>query len=648
MEALTTQVNERLDELGHLSRIIDSAPNGMILVNADGFIQLVNRQVESMFGYQREELLGKSVDILLPERARAIHSGKRAGYRGDPAPRAMAGRELLGQRKDGSDFPVEVGLNPMPTEAGTWVLSSVVDITQRKLAQAQIQESARLKSEFLANMSHEIRTPMNVIMGMSNLILETDLPTAQRNYAEMIASGAESLLTILNDILDFSKIEAGKLEIAEMEFDLTATVEDAAGFLAEAAGRKKLELTCEVLPQPPILRGDPMRIRQVLINIIGNAVKFTNHGEVNVTVRWEPEASLFEVRDTGIGMNEKTRTGLFQAFFQGDGSQTRQYGGTGLGLAISKKLVELMGGAIGVESEPGNGSTFRFMLPLKLAIGGATLAPAPPEDLHGCRALVIDDNATSRGILAAQLGPLVEVTTARDASEGLALLRAAKHDVAIVDCGMPAIDGLQLVRLLRADRALSALPIVLLTSYGGYRSCDEARQLGIEHYLIKPVPCRQLRDALVRILTVPRRPAPADQIKPALNPRSNHPRLLVVEDNAGNQCVVESLLSRLGYGCDTVENGQEAVRALQKQNYSLVFMDLQMPLMDGLEATVAIRQSEGSTRRTRIVAMTANAMLGDRERCLAAGMDDYLSKPFRPHQLRDVLQRWLVEEVSSL
>ena len=547
----------------------------------------------------------------------------------------------------GSDFPGEVGLNPLPTDAGTWVLSSVVDITERKLAQAQIQESARLKSEFLANMSHEIRTPMNVIMGMSNLMLETELNPEQRNYAEMIASGAESLLTIINDILDFSKIEAGKLEIADVEFDLTATVEEAAGFLAETAGRKKIELTCEVVPQPPMLRGDGARIRQVLINIIGNAVKFTDQGEVNVTVQWEPEASRFEVRDTGIGMNEKTQAGLFQAFFQADGSQTRKYGGTGLGLAISKKLVELMGGAIGVESEEGKGSTFWFSLPLRL--GSAALPAEPPEILDGCRALLIDDHATSRGILAAQLGRLIEVTTACDAAEGLALLRAARYDVAVVDCGLPVIDGLELVRLLRADRALSALPIVLLTSYGGYRSYDEAKQLGIEHCLTKPVPCRQLQDALQRSLTRPRKatltilPAP-DEIQPVLN----HSRLLLVEDNTGNRHVAESLLSRLGYGCDTVENGQEAVRALQRQSYPLVFMDLQMPLMDGLEATAAIRHWEGDNRRTRIVAMTANAMLGDRERCLAAGMDDYLSKPFRPHELREMLQRWLVEEVCPL
>ena len=374
-----------------LPQIIDFAPNGLILVNPTGAIELVNQQVEKMFGYTRQELLGKSVEVLLPERARTAHQGMRAAYYGHPGARELgAGRDLFGQRKDGAEFPVEIGLNPLATERGTWVLSSVVDITERKLAEEKIQESTRMKSAFLANMSHEIRTPMNVIMGMSNLMLDTELSADQRDYAEMIAAGAESLLRIINDILDFSKIEAGKLEVVSVDFDLSATVEEAAAFLAETAGRKKVELTCQTPPEALVFRGDPTRIRQMLINIIGNAIKFTSAGEVNVTASWEPLESApqsavlarFEVRDTGIGMGEKTRGSLFEPFSQGDGSQTRRHGGTGLGLAISKKLAELMGGRIGCESELGKGSRFWFEIPFKYGTEPAA-ASAPAHGPSG-------------------------------------------------------------------------------------------------------------------------------------------------------------------------------------------------------------------------------------------------------------------------
>ena len=667
---------ERLEQQGHqLSRIIDSAPNGMILVNEAGVIELVNQQVETMFGYTRQELLGKSVDMLLPERAKAAHPGMRAAYHGAPSVRPIgAGRELFGQRKDGSEFPLEIGLNPLPTEEGTWVLSSVADITERKLAEAKIQESTRLKSEFLANMSHEIRTPMNVIMGMSNLMLDTELSAEQRNYAEMIACGAESLLRIINDILDFSKIEAGKMEVASVDFDLSATVEEAAGFLSETAGRKRLELTCQTPPEALLFHGDPMRIRQMLINIIGNAIKFTNEGEVNVTASWEPlesapETSVlarFEVRDTGIGMSEKTRASLFEAFSQGDGSQTRRYGGTGLGLAISKKLAGLMGGTIGCESELGKGSTFWFEIPLRHGTERPLHARPARASLEGRRVLVVDDNATNRKILTAQLGSLLEVTTAKEATEALDLLRRSSSEdqpyhAVILDYKMPGINGLDLARIIRADPALASLPLVLLSSYSGDNHHEEAKQARIDLRLTKPVQSRRLRDALASLLAGPRKPALSILPRLALEPdasgprtlapaQNSNPNLLLVEDNAGNRQVAVSLLSRLGYRCDIAENGQDAMRAIQNKNYPLIFMDMQMPLMGGLEATAAIRKWEGGRlgregRRTRIVAMTANAMVGDRERCLAAGMDDYLAKPFRPQELENILQRWMAPTI---
>ena len=658
-----------LHEQSHLSLIIDSAPNGIILVDSDGAIELVNKQVEKMFGYHRSELLGKSVDLLLPERFREHHPDVRRGYHMRPSARAMgAGRDLFGRRSDGSEFPLEIGLNPIPTSAGTWVLGSVVDITERKLVEAKLRETVRLKSEFLANMSHEIRTPMNVIIGMSSLMLETELTSEQREFAEVISSGAESLLTIINDILDFSKIEAGKLEIHVQEFDLNATVEEAAGFLAEAAGRKGVEMTCRSGPEMPPVLGDAMRIRQVLVNILGNAVKFTEKGEINLTMTCEPAGASgmharFEIQDTGIGMSAQTLERLFEAFSQGDGSHTRRYGGTGLGLAISKKLVDLMGGSIGGRSKLGEGSTFWFTIPLEIRAGEVYEQPALHTSLQGCRALVIDDNPNNRSILAAQLGNWsMEVTTASDAVDGLALLRAAHadhqpYDVILLDFKMPGINGLDLARILRADPALASTPIFLLTSHVGRKTHAEAKQAGVDVQMTKPVQSRQLREALTGFLTAPRRVAAvagvqgvtARGVAPGMgtakddrSPVRNSPVLLLVEDNAGNRQVVITQLKRMGYLCDVATNGVEALAAIRSKHYALVLMDLQMPAMDGLEATAAIRAYEDKEDDPiRIIAMTANAMVGDRERCLAAGMDDYLAKPFRPRELDVILRRWL-------
>ena len=657
----------RLQEQRHLSLIIDSAPNGMILVDGSGVIELVNKQVEKMFGYGRSELLGKSVELLLPERYRERHPSLRGGYHREPNARAMGvGRDLFGRRKDGSEFALEIGLNPIPTTAGTWVLSSVVDITERKLVEAKMLETARLKSQFLANMSHEIRTPMNVIIGMSNVLLETMLSAEQREYSQMIANGAESLLTIVNDILDFSKIEAGKLEITSHEFDLNTAVEEAAGFLAESAGRKGIELTCQSGPAAPLTRGDGLRIRQILINILGNAVKFTERGEVNLTMTWEPMArepkdtagllARFEVRDSGIGMSTETLTGLFEPFSQGDGSLTRRYGGTGLGLAISKKLVDLMGGQIGARSEAGQGSTFWFTVPLEISADQESKQPALYSSLAGCRALVVDDSESNRKILAAQMGYWsLDVTTANGAAEGLALLRTGlagnrPYDVILLDYKMPGINGLDMARILRADPALAATPIFLLTSYCGRKIYEEATQAGVDMQMTKPVRSHQLHDALGRLLTEPRKAPVSPTTSRTAGTEGHHParksgKVLLVEDNAGNRQVALTLLDRLGYACDVAVNGTEALAAVRSQNYKLVLMDLQMPNMDGIEATSAIREFEGNKRSIRIIAMTANAMVGDRERCLAAGMDDYLAKPFRPRELDDMMNRWMdVEE----
>jgi CheY-like chemotaxis protein len=375
---------------------------------------------------------------------------------------------------------------------------------------------------------------------------------------------------------------------------------------------------------------------------------------------WEPRdagpiLARFEVRDSGIGMSMETLNGLFEPFSQGDGSLTRRYGGTGLGLAISKKLVDLMGGEIGARSELGRGSAFWFTIPLEISADQDSKQPALYSSLAGCRALVVDDSDSNRKILAAQMGYWsMDVTTASGAAEGLALLRTGlsgnqPYDVILLDYKMPGINGLDMARILRADPGLAATPIFLLTSYCGRKVYDEATQAGVDMQMTKPVRSHQLRDALGRLLTEPRnapvslpggRAAGAEGARPTRKAA----KVLLVEDNPGNRQVALTLLDRLGYACDVATNGTEALEAIRSKNYRLVLMDLQMPNMDGIEATAAIRAYEGSDRLIRIIAMTANAMVGDRERCLAAGMDDYLAKPFRPRELEDLLNRWLAVE----
>jgi len=655
---------ERLAQQSHVSLIIDSAPNGMILVNSSGTIELVNKQVERMFRYERSELLGKNVEILLPTPLQWNDAAMRSGYDVEPVSRVMGlGRDLFGRRKDQSEFPVEIGLNSIPTTAGPWLLRSVVDITERKRAEAKLQETTRLKSQFLANMSHEIRTPMNVIMGMSNLMLETELGPEQKGYAEMISNGAESLLTIINDILDFSKIESGKLEITEGEFDLTGAVEDATSFFAETATRKGIELVCHALPTPGNVLGDAGRIRQVFVNLIGNAVKFTEQGSVQVSMTWKDigpgrMSARFEVRDSGIGMSEKTLQSLFEPFTQADGSVTRRHGGTGLGLAISKKLLDLMGGEIGAISALGVGTTAWFTLPLNQAAPGLTETAS--SSLAGYRVLVIGDSEASRRILESQLVDWgVTVTTSADALTATEVLLGSgdpngRYDAILLDNNLDGTNGLDPIRMIRSDQQLAGIPVVLLTRDSGLKSYDEAHEVGVDVYLSKPIQSPRLHEVLERLLREPRNVRETESRSPAFPDESgslrSHSKLLLVEDNAGNRQVTVTMLSRLGYSCDVAVNGLEATRLARSAAYPLVLMDLQMPEMDGFTAADEIRKSDREGHHTRVVAMTANAMVGDRERCLAAGMDDYLPKPFRLRELEHMVIKWLgkvEEQVAS-
>jgi PAS domain S-box-containing protein len=649
------------ERTSYLNALIQNSPLGIMVLDSDQHIQLCNSAFEKLFDYTREEVIGKSIVILFAEEDPLLEAHRQAL---DETPINLVARL---RRKDRSLVDVElhtVGLMVNGKRVGS--LGLYQDITTRKRAEEEMQrakEAAEVanqaKSEFLANMSHEIRTPLNGVVGMTDLALDTELTQEQREYLDTVKTSADSLLTVINDILDFSKIEAGKVDLDMANFDLRDNMEGILKTLAFRADEKGLELLCEIAPEVPgVVNGDSTRLDQIIINLVSNAIKFTQEGEVALKVELEKEDGQdcilhFTVADTGIGVPLEKQKIIFDPFTQADSSTTRKYGGTGLGLTISSRLVGLMGGKIWMESGLGKGSQFHFTIRMRshgdvIAIG----IIAPPEILRNVKVLVVDDNRTNRRILEGMLQRWeMNSTSVEGGDEALAEMSNAQsvgkpYELVLTDMHMPKMDGFDLVEQIRQRPELSAPTIMMLTSAGHRGDAERCRKLGITAYLLKPIRRSELREAIARVLGAREQTSAIPlvtrySLQDARDPNTVL-RVLVAEDNEVNQRLAVRMLEKRGHRVTVAGNGREALDALVKDTFDLVFMDVQMPEMDGFEATAGIREKEkGTAQHQTVIALTAHAMKSDRERCLAGGMDDYLSKPIRPQELDKILEKYL-------
>jgi two-component system, sensor histidine kinase and response regulator len=628
----------------------------------------VNPTSQSIMGYSSQELLHLSfIDYVHPDFRQKVLERSVARQRGE---KVESRYEIRLVAKDGHNLWVDFSATPIEYDGKPAILGIAIDISQRKdmeqalrTAMEEAEAASRAKSTFLANMSHEIRTPMNAVLGMTDLVLDTELTRDQRQHLETARDSAESLLAIINDILDFSKIEAGKLELESAPFDLRETVEDTVRSLAVRAHGQGIELACRIAPDiPETVVGDRVRLRQVLTNLVGNAVKFTPRGEVVMDVRSAGDGNgrtrlQFSVVDTGIGIPQEKLESIFKAFEQADASMTRRYGGTGLGLAISSRLIELMEGKIWVESLPGQGSTFHFTAAFELPDAATIRAPARvgPMQIAGTKVLVVDDNATNRRILDEVLtnwGMVPVAASGADEAQTLlqqAVKQGSPFPIVLSDVNMPVVDGFEFVARCRRDPALQSTVFVMLTSATRAGDAVQGKKLGIAAQLVKPVKQSELYDAIMEGLGIAAPILDADK-QAAPVPANGSLRILLAEDSVPNQKLAIGLLSKWGYTTVVAVNGQEAVdRALSDHNFDLILMDVQMPELDGFEATRRIRAAEQADgrRRTPIIAMTAHAMKGDRERCLDAGMDSYISKPVRAPELSRTIVEFALSDSAS-
>ncbi|MEQ8222948.1 MAG: response regulator, partial [Candidatus Eremiobacterota bacterium] len=648
-----------------------AAQDGIIIMDNRGNISYWNRAAEKIFGYKEEEIVGKNLHhTLAPEYykkevAGAIEQWKHTGH-GNVIDKLV---ELKALKKDGTEIEIELSLSSVKM-SDTWHAIGIVrDITEKTKVQKELkkakdaaEEANIAKSQFLANMSHEIRTPMNGIIGMTGLLLDTELTDTQREFALTIEKSADSLLNLINDILDFSKIESGKLKLEIVEFDLRAVVEDVVDLLAIKASEKKLAFGYLMYSNvSEMLRGDPGRVRQILINLTGNAIKFTEKGEVLISIKLEEDNDpyvkiRFSVSDTGIGIPEDLIKNLFQSFSQVDSSITRKYGGTGLGLAISKYLAEMMDGEIGVESTSGKGSTFWFTAGFKKQSG-----ERPPtikiEDIKGTNILIVDDNKTDRFVLSEQLRLFgCECEEAEKGVTALKILNEAviknnPFKIAIIDLNMPELDGIMLGRLIKKNEKIRDTILIMLSSLGHTEDAISMKKTGFSAYLTKPVKQGQLYRCLMEAME--RKPVrnrfAANTMNSVISDKiKQKTRILLAEDNITNQKVALKMLEKIGYRANVVATGKEVLEAIEHIPYDLILMDVQMPDMDGLTATSTIRDKEkGMNKHIPIIAMTAYAMKGDRERCIEAGMDDYIKKPVQPKELLRIIEHFLYKEEKT-